>query len=407
MNEKRKLTRGRKPLIAAAAVVLIAALTIGGVIAYLQDASDEVKNKFSTNDVSVDVSETTGGKNHDGYNIVPGTSEAKNPKVTGSATLPAYVFVKVDDNTSGLVTYSMADGWTQLTDSAGKNVQGVYYREYDPSADSDSDNNYSYQVLKGDNTNSDGVVTYSSSITKEQIEALGENPDINLTFQAYTIQKEGFDDAYSAYTASHETKVGTADELKAAVAEGGTVTLQKDVTISEPLVVGKGKSVVLNLNGKTINNTTDLWNEKAGNWSLISVQGGTLVITGNGTMNAKQDDCFVADVQDGGALSIENGTFNGNIDAVYVYEGSLTISGGSFDVQQQDRNKGKGFEINSLDANWKNGTNKIVITGGTFKGFDPSNSPSENPTANFVPSGYSVTNSEGIYTVSKTAAESD
>lgn len=32
MNEKHKLIRGRKPLIAAVALVLIAALTIGGVI---------------------------------------------------------------------------------------------------------------------------------------------------------------------------------------------------------------------------------------------------------------------------------------------------------------------------------------------------------------------------------------
>ena len=84
------------------------------------------------------------------------------------------------------------------------------------------------------------------------------------------------------------------------------------------------KTVILNMDGKTISNTTDIWNEATGAWSLISVRnGGNLTITGNGKLQAKANDCFAVDVQGGAKLTIENGTFVGNVHAVYVYQGGI------------------------------------------------------------------------------------
>lgn len=49
-----------------------------------------------------------------------------------------------------------------------------------------------------------------------------------------------------------------------------------------------------------------------------------------------------------------------------------------------------GFDLNCYDANRKSGTAKIIVTGGTFVNFDPSNCKAEGENTNFVASGYSV-----------------
>ncbi len=176
-----------------------------------------------------------------------------------------------------------------------------------------------------------------------------------------------------------------------ALSAGKNVILYGNLTAGNVIKakVPAGQNAILNLNGYTINNTEDFWNEPAGEWSLVSVQGGTLTVTGNGTLKAKADDCFAFDVQNGGHLIIENGTFIGNLEAVYVTEGTAEIKGGFFDIQQKDTGSNPyGFMLNCLDENYKNGKAKIIVSGGTFVGYDPANSSSENPKANFVAPGY-------------------
>lgn len=184
--------------------------------------------------------------------------------------------------------------------------------------------------------------------------------------------------------------------LAEAVAAGGDVTLLDNVVVSEPVIVNK--TVILNMDGKTISNTTDIWNEATGAWSLISVRaGGDLTITGNGTLQAKENDCYAVDVQDGAKLTIENGTFVGNVHAVYVYQGELTVKGGAYSIQQKypDAAKADEFVLNCYDANFKNGTAKITVTGGTFEKFNPANCAAEGAGTNFVAAGYAAKELEG------------
>lgn len=231
-----------------------------------------------------------------------------------------------------------------------------------------------------------------------------ENADAPaLTIKASAVQKYGFDTAVNAYTQVSAVTVSTAEELQKALSEGeGSVRLEKDIVVAEPLVVNS--KVAIDLNGRTISNEQDIWNEDNGSWSLISVEnGGDLTINGDGKIEAKEDDSYAADVRDGGTLTINGGTYVGNIAAVYVYGGNLIINDGTFMIQQQSTTAGKeyGYVINSLDEAWPDsidkyepetyGTSTIVVNGGTFQNFDPSNSKSENPVANFVPEGHSVT----------------
>ena len=180
--------------------------------------------------------------------------------------------------------------------------------------------------------------------------------------------------------------------MKDALVNGGNIKVDANIAPDRALVATK--ETTIDMNGKTIANTVDIWGDDADQWSLISAQNGAeLTITGNGTFKAKENDAFAVDVQDGSTVIIENGTFIGNLDAVYVEKGTAYIKGGFFDIQQKADGTGEAqyrYMLNCLDANYKSGDAKIIVTGGTFVNYNPSDSASENPHANFVAEGYSV-----------------
>ncbi len=184
--------------------------------------------------------------------------------------------------------------------------------------------------------------------------------------------------------------ITTAADLRTALANGHSAKLAADITIDETISVPAGKDVVLDLNGHEINNTEDLWNEATGDWSLVSVRGGSLTIKGNGLLKAKENDCFAVDVQDGGHVIIEDGEYISNVHAVYVLVGSAEIRGGKYSVQQKfsDPTKADEFVLNCYDANHRDGTAKIIVTGGEFVSFNPADCWAEGPHTNFLAPGY-------------------
>ena len=183
---------------------------------------------------------------------------------------------------------------------------------------------------------------------------------------------------------------------------GDTVQLIADAVVDATVVVQDKDAITLDLNGKTISNTKEIWNEAVYNWSLISVRGNSdLTITGNGAIDALANDSYAIDLQDAASkCTIENGAFTGNISAVYVFDGSLTINGGMFDIKQMSGQGDRRFTINCYDSNYKNGTAQVSINGGTFNGFDPANNLAEGTGTAFTAPGYtSVANADGTYGV--------
>ena len=158
--------------------------------------------------------------------------------------------------------------------------------------------------------------------------------------------------------------------------ENTVVKLTSDIIATETTIVSK--NIAIDLNGYTVKNTEDIWNEDAKSWSLISVRnGGILTLldssdAGTGTLLAKENDCYAVDVRNGGMLIIESGTYIGNISSIYVHTGTAYINGGYYKVQQTISGA-NGYEqtINCYDANFKNGTAKVIISGGSFYNFDP------------------------------------
>ena len=190
--------------------------------------------------------------------------------------------------------------------------------------------------------------------------------------------------------------------LRALFATGGEAKLAADLVLDRAIAVAAGKEVVLDLNGKTISNTADLWNESIASWSLLSVRGGSLTIKGAGTLQAKENDCFAVDVQDGGTVVIEDGTYVGNVHAVYVYEGTAEIKGGKYSIQQLSSNPDPyGYVLNCYDKNRKNGIAKIIVTGGEFEKFNPADCAAEGAHTNFLADGYKSTPIGDSYFVTK------
>lgn len=203
-------------------------------------------------------------------------------------------------------------------------------------------------------------------------------------------------------------EVNTQEALIEAIADEKVdeIKLTSDIIIEDTVVFTR--KVTLNLNGKTISNTKDIWvdTETEDKWSLISVgANGDLTITGNGKLKAKENDCFAVDVVGGGKVTINDGEFVGNISAIYVFEGEAIIKGGKYSIQQLSSQNDERFTLNLYDANRTNGTAKITVSGGEFSKFNPANNLAEGENTNFVAEGYKAVLVEGSTTDYKVVKE--
>ena len=211
------------------------------------------------------------------------------------------------------------------------------------------------------------------------------------------IPTKNTDGTYGVKEGQYVAKVGStkyetlADAIRLA-AKGRTVTLLADVEQNAQLTIDK--SITLDLNGKTIRNTMDIWGDKA-NAILSITNGAKVTITGNGTIDAKENDCYTINVAKGD-LTIENGTFYGNVSVVQVEEGTLSVKGGTFDLHQKWEGSSK-YLFNCIDSEFTSGNAKVAISGGTFVGFDPNVSPEQKvdgKTPSFAAPGVGITKNE-------------
>lgn len=220
--------------------------------------------------------------------------------------------------------------------------------------------------------------------------------DKSLCADGY-IPTQNADGTYGVKVGQYVAEVGTTkyETLQAAIAaaqDGQTVTLLADVEQNTQLAINK--SITLGLNGKTIKNTVEIWGDDTN--AILSIKGGAKVtITGNGTIDAKENDCYTINVAKGD-LTIENGTFYGNVSVVQVEEGTLSVKGGTFDLHQKWEGSSK-YLFNCIDSEFTSGNAKVAISGGTFVGFDPNVSPEQKvdgKTPSFAAPGVGITKNE-------------
>ena len=218
------------------------------------------------------------------------------------------------------------------------------------------------------------------------------------------------DGTYGVKTGKYVAQIGDAKyetlaDALAAAKDGDTVKLLDNVDLTETLII-KDKTITLDLNGKTISNSTDIWNESIYAWSLISVRdNGDLTIddtVGGGTLKAKENDCFTLDVYAYDTKNVENtkltinaGNYVGNISAVYAFTGKVTINGGHFSIQQKESGSDPyRLTLNCYDSSYTAGGAGFTVNGGTFENFDPRNNPAEGTGTSFVAEGVGINKDE-------------
>ena len=97
----------------------------------------------------------------------------------------------------------------------------------------------------------------------------------------------------------------------------------------------------------------------------------------NGGIDTGVNGGYGINVRKGAAVTINDGYYYGGGTAVQVQEGTLIINGGTFACEPFGDLYGYNFLINCVDSAYKNGTAKVIIQGGTFINFDPSNNSAE------------------------------
>ncbi len=161
----------QKWTLALAGILLAVGMVAGGTLAWLVAGSDTVINTFTTSDITVTLEERTGTE----YKMVPGYTLEKDPKVAvEEGGEKCYVFVKLEksENFGDFLTYTMADGWTELDGETN-----VFYRVVDTEG-----MGISYSVLKDDS------VIVKDSVTKEAMNTLTETTYPTLKVTAYAAQ---------------------------------------------------------------------------------------------------------------------------------------------------------------------------------------------------------------------------
>ena len=220
-----------------------------------------------------------------------------------------------------------------------------------------------------------------------------------------TVENDSFNDQYDKDAGY---PVASAAEMKEALANGGIVSVNKDIktdnigdNVADRITISK--PTTLNLDAKII--SPDDMGNNSQNFCALIVDADTTINAGeNGGIDTGRNGGYALNVRKGANLTITGGSYYGGGTAVQVQEGTLTITGGHFAVEAFGEPYGYNFLLNCVDSAYKNGTANIIVKGGTFVNFDPSNNTAEGAGTNFVADGYKVvsasqTNGEVWYTV--------
>ena len=215
-DEKCAKKHSYRPLALMLTLMLVLGSVVGGTVAWLIADTDPVVNTFTYGDIDLKLEETDthldddDDPNTNQYKMLPGEDITKDPKVTVLAgSENCWLFVKLvrSENFSEFLTYTIEDGWSQLYDAEGNEVEGVYYR-----FQSENTKDVIYSVLKRDK------VSVLGSVTKELLNDLDDNgknvtgatyPSLSAT--AYAVQYSGFEPEITEGAIEP-----TADQVKAA-----------------------------------------------------------------------------------------------------------------------------------------------------------------------------------------------
>ena len=210
-----------KKFTSATAAVLAAAVVIGGGTWLNLDGRAE-----SATGIDVDLKEVRGAELNYTYDIIPGTTQTKDPVITLKNDSKAYLFVEVTDNTQGVVTYDLtSNGWSEITAQISEskrpaNGTKVYARKVD-----ENSSGQEFHII------SDDKVSYDTGITVEQLSSVS---GASLSFKAKAIEAAPFSDAVEAYE-RFDVPEQTVSSITRKTTSGANIGLNNTLADSAPL----------------------------------------------------------------------------------------------------------------------------------------------------------------------------
>ena len=215
-----------------------------------------------------------------------------------------------------------------------------------------------------------------------------------------TVESDSFGNTYDANAGYPVTKYSN---MKKAFADGGSIAINDNITADESKTAAADRV--------TVEAPTTLYLgamytvpgslEASNNWAALYVKKDLTINASNkGGINCldKTDASasyiggpYVAHIQgEGITVTVNGGKYYGGGTIFNVEKGTLIVNDGFFQVAPDIDTKDCRYVLNCIDANYISGTAKIIVKGGTYVNFDPSNNAAEGAGTNFVADGYKV-----------------
>ena len=222
----------------------------------------------------------------------------------------------------------------------------------------------------------DGFTVYTCKFCAREYTVVDENSKLVCVAEYNGVKYESFWDALAA------SKAGD----KSAVTVYQTVVITEDGTVDLGGVrVNAGKGLENAPVFRILANVTFIG-------GIVDARG---PVAGEGGVNAYA--FIVGNSETAGTLTITAGTYRGVTSAISITNGTVNISGGTFQTghDNEGTDYGTTYLLNCLDSAYKNGTAKFNITGGKFVGFNPENNAAEGAGTNFLSGNYKASDYYG------------
>ena len=376
----------RSLLVSAIALTLTAALLIGTTFAWFTSTAQTGVNEIKSGKLEVKIVDTNGneistlawqkaaGHTDEAVLWEPGASYKLDTfKLKNTGTLA----LKCKMNVTG------ATGDTELLDVIDFNytIGGADY-----TLDTDL-------TLKPNETTDD--ITITATMQEDAGNKYQEKSITGVTIEVVATQAPvEYDSTNNTYDENAVYPVTSASKMKEALSNGGIVSVNTEIktdnigdTAADRVIISQ--PTTLNLDAKIV--SPDNMGDNNTNFCALIVDANTTInASENGGIDTGTNGGYGINVRNGANLTINGGTYYGGGTAVQVQKGTLTINGGHFAVEPFGDPYGYNFLLNCVDSAYKNGTAKIIVKGGTFVNFDPSNNTAEGEGTNFVADGYKV-----------------
>ena len=215
-----------------------------------------------------------------------------------------------------------------------------------------------------------------------------------------TVENDSFGNTYDKNAGYPVTKYSN---MKKAFADGGSIAINDNITADESKTAAADRV--------TVKAPTTLYLgamytvpgslEDSNNWAALYVNKDlTINASSKGGINCLDKTDASASYIGGPyvayivgediTVTVNGGKYYGGGTIFNVEKGTLIVNDGFFQVAPDIGTKDYRYTLNCIDGNYKNGTAKIIVKGGTYVNFDPSNNSAEGPGTNFVEDGYKV-----------------